>query len=957
MRIVLLRQVSITTAVTLAAAAGGAIWWCLHRYGPPSAAQAADWVRNPLTPWTVQAALLSAAAVIAAFAFSAGIRITLLACAARHDRRQFRLRLRPPTLARSVTAALVGTAGVAGLGDPATALAASAGVTATDAEPDSGKDDRAQPDPDHLPAAPATRSARNAEGSTGSISPRGARPPAYQVKQADWLGRIAERYLGSFDRYPEIQQLNAHLITNADHIEPTWRLVLPADAHDRGARSHAMGRLEAAQSEKTPNSPEGGATGPDASPTPRQPDPGNPSEPTPQKPSDTAARPPSSAATSLPAAGGTASSGQPGPVPSQPRRRDAGVPLPGGWIGLPLAAALVAAGTMVWLQRRHRYIPQPIHQVLADNTDLRPLPPVMTHIRRAVRQHAPQLLEPTTTASPTVADHLATSPKQRSPQPPVGRSGPELAGLRHPLPISGLGLVGPGAEPAARALLIATLSSGGPTDPDAKSQIVIPAATLSTLLGATEASPGTIPRLHVAADLGEALARVDELTIERSRLVEDYDAADLASVQMADPFHPPTPPVLLLADAATHEFRARLTTTFQLGAPLGIGGVLLGDWPPGDTLTVHADGTVENGHDRLAVLDHPTAIDLLQVLREAHTGECAGSTHTRSSDGPIRTNDDSGSAGTRALEIHTAQHTSDNASAPLAPPSDMPAPLADPSKSASNGRASTQPPARKAASARRRVRIQLLGTPVIFDQDDHPVPGLRHHARELLVYLAVRRGGADLSQIMEAFWPDATVPRARERLSTEVGDLRRRIRLAHGDKAIQPVINTGGRYHLDPDLVEIDIWQLLDWLRRASSTADRDTRAGLLRQAIDVHTGILALGYDYDWIEEAREQIRRHGVRARTQLADLTADTDPTTAAELIRGAAALEPINEALARRAMRALAHSGDFDGVQAVFHAVKVALDDIGEEPSAETSSLAATLHHAHATGGNASSTQHQ
>lgn len=71
----------------------------------------------------------------------------------------------------------------------------------------------------------------------------------YRVAPGDWLGVIAERYLGSFDRYHDIQTLNTDRIPRVagpdgpDHIHPGWRITLPADAHDRGRRPHATGHL------------------------------------------------------------------------------------------------------------------------------------------------------------------------------------------------------------------------------------------------------------------------------------------------------------------------------------------------------------------------------------------------------------------------------------------------------------------------------------------------------------------------------------------------------------------------------------------------------------------------------------------------------------------------------------------------------------------------------------------
>jgi len=246
---------------------------------------------------------------------------------------------------------------------------------------------------------------------------------------------------------------------------------------------------------------------------------------------------------------------------------------------------------------------------------------------------------------------------------------------------------------------------------------------------------------------------------------------------------------------------------------------------------------------------------------------------------------------------------------------------------------------------RRPVRVQLLGEPTIFDRDGKPVTGLRHHARELLVYLAVHRGGADLSQIMEAFWPTATVRRAGERLSTEAGNLRGRFREAAAatsdDKWFQPVVNTGSRYHLSPDLLDIDVWRLLDLLRRAAATTDPATKAKLLREAVNAHTGTLADGHKYDWIDQPREQLRRHSIRARVDLATLLGDTEPATAANLLHTATQLDPINEDLARQTMRALARAGDAAGARTVLQQLRAALDDIDEEPSAETIALAAQL----------------
>jgi DNA-binding SARP family transcriptional activator len=816
--------------------------------------------------------------------------------------------------------------------------------------------------------------------------------PVYEVRHDDWLGIIAERYLGDFDRYPDIQRLNPDLIDDPDHIEPGWRLILPADAYDHGARVHATGLLVVTPPATTNPTNPADPTQPGPGGAQPSPNGGGASSPAPSatpspsvRPSSPSSSPaPSTTASSTEAAGGPAASANAGnsdpaphsdpPAQQQPGHRH-GVSLPGGWISLPFAAALVAAAAMVWLRRRHRYVPTPLDPDASDDEDLRPLPPVVNRVRRAVREQAPELLQPTPPATPTVADFHAADAAHRPDLPPVGPGGVDLAGLGDRIPTGGLGLVGLGAEAAARGLLVATLSAGSPADPDAKGQVIIPADALTTLLGADAVQVGDIPRLQVTANLSEALARAEELVIERRRLLQDHDADDLAELRTAHPYHPPMPPVLMVADTPPAELRARLTTALHLGEALQISAVLLGDWPCGDTLTVHADGRTNNtntpGGRRLGVLDVPTTLHLLQVLKEAHTGQPPTTTVDTLPGADLTTPapaiqppDDATTApasdATEPAPVDSSSAPAITAAAPTTGPATDAASAADtavadateevdvadeaePAEQPDNVAATAATGAKPGRS--RAVRVDLLGEPAILDRDGSPVDGLRHHARELLVYLAVHRSGADLSQIMEAFWPTATVRRAGERLSTEVGNLRGRIKHAAGvtkdDKGFQPVVNTGSRYHLNPDAVDIDVWRLIDLLRRVGTITDSTAKATLLRQAVDAYTGTLADGHDYDWIDQPREQLRRYGIRARLDLAALLGDTEPATAADLVHAAAQLDPINEDLARQAMRAMARVGDAAAVRAVLQQLRAALDDIDEEPSAETIAVAAQL----------------
>lgn len=132
----------------------------------------------------------------------------------------------------------------------------------------------------------------------------------YIVRRGDYLGRIAQRFTGDFDCYRDLANLNPNLIRNPNHIEPGWRIVLPANAIDRGIMSHATGTVVA----PTPPSP------PALPSVPPPPPSIAPSIPPSIPPSVPPSIPPSvapSVAPSLPAAIAPSSS-SPAPSPSSP---------------------------------------------------------------------------------------------------------------------------------------------------------------------------------------------------------------------------------------------------------------------------------------------------------------------------------------------------------------------------------------------------------------------------------------------------------------------------------------------------------------------------------------------------------------------------------------------------------------------------------------------------------------
>ena len=775
------------------------------------------------------------------------------------------------------------------------------------------------------------------------------------VQSGDSLWSIAESQLNDGRSWPTLFRLNrgrlqsdGGRLVDPDLIQPGWVLRL-ADVRAVGGTPPAAGPATATPNGARPSQPPLGPS-PTIGATTTSPSATTPESTTPPSIGQRTIEGP---ATQTNAPDHADPTGTTTPLAESPERQSgssSGVDLTGGWVAIPFAAAISAAGALVWLHRRRRYryaSLDPGHPdtdgLLDDDEDLQPLPAIVHRLRRAVRDQDPEWLDPPP-LQPTVAEYVA-APDRYQP-PPAGPSGLDLTGLTELAHPDGLGLTGPGADAAARALLVAVLSSGGPHDPDARGRLVIPSPTLQTLLGGDAGVAHDIPRLQATTRLAEALDLLEEEHLQRRRTLEEYDADDVADLRDADPTYPPMPQVLLLTHAPSEDLRARLNSLIRLGTAVDLRVVLLGDWPDGTTVNIDADGhtTIGNRSHRVATLGTQDAIDVLHVLREAHTGQpidpppAVRSPERSPNDPPApsevaaaepdltSTTDDALLPDREDAETHTA---SDQSSSPdEIEPGD-----------AADACQPVQPVG--PAVGQGRVAIRVFGRLAVLDPNGQPVPGLRQHAGGLLVYLVIHRAGADKDDIMEALWSEASLRRASERLSTEVGNLRRCIRQSIGNDNIQPVVNTGGRYHLDPALMDVDAWAFYDSLRQATTASDPAERFVALQAAVNAHTGPLAEGRQYHWLEPVREQLRRNGIRARLHLADLVSAAQPGRAADLTKEAADLDPANEELARLAMGAHARIGDIAAVTARLRHLRAALREIDEEPSPETLTLAAQL----------------
>ncbi|MEV0156294.1 transcriptional regulator [Micromonospora sp. NPDC050686] len=711
---------------------------------------------------------------------------------------------------------------------------------------------------------------------------------AYTVERHDTLSKVAKAWLGDAGRWPEICQLNKHrhfagggILRDCDLIYPGWELRLPADAGPPQAATPVTPPKRRPATPARPTTP--------SPPTSGTPEPESPTLP-PTTPDGTDAIPSTSPSVvpSTPATSSTSSRPATPPstspsaaaTPSPPVTTDQGVHLSdGNWLPWTLAAAISAAATMVWRQRRRRYTGQP------DTDPPVELPPPVVQIRRAA-----------STRKPPPPDDTGTPPDVV----------PELASW----PAGGIGVVGDGAHPAARAALVAVLASGGPQHRDARGEVIIDASTLVTLLGDGAPSLQPWPRLHIVDGIDAALTAIEARLLHRSRLLDEHALTDVDTPPQQTPDEQPLPPLVLITDAPPANASIRARTALTLGGSLNVTAVLLGDWKHGITIDVAPDGhtapaageAAEPIPLRLPVLDTGTALQILTTLREAQTGEA----------------DPRSSASAAAPAIPLQASRTDAA------PADRSDPAATPAETEATGRA----------------RLRVLGPPRI-DNITHPGRPPRAKALELAVFLTCHPDGATTRDIGEYLEPDARLSQADQRVHTNVSNLRHVLgRAANPNTQNAYLVKSAGRYRLDPTSVDVDVWTLRDLLRTAT-IATGPRRRELLTAACDLYTAPLADGHDYEWLQPHRETVRRWGTEAHLLLADDLIDNDPQAASDLLDKAIGLDRYNEALYTRAMRARHALHDANGIRTLLHALTEALTDLDAEPQQATVALASQL----------------
>jgi DNA-binding SARP family transcriptional activator/LysM repeat protein len=882
------------------------------------------------------------------------------------------------------------------------------------------------------PALAGTGSLSTAHLAVGNASSAAPRESVHTVKPGESLYSIAKEDLGSGDDWPALYKMNAGVVqadgdklTNPDLIRPDWKIRITAPGTDQDPATTTAPSAEA-PAPPTPRASDPATSAPSAHPAPAT---SGPSELPSPAASHTAAPAPLTHAT---------------PKSDDHRQGDRAakrhggiaVSLPdGGTIGITLAVALGSALVLARRWRTRRADPRlPIAEP--------PLPGALLAARRAHRSlvaaehglaasaedagHAEeyddlldtqviedldddpfgddQSLTGDDAGSWDDAEELdefgapagpvlePTVTRFAAPLRPGSISAAERDGVELPLTPTGagLGLVGPGAAGAARAIAASVLSAGSPERTADLARLIIPAADLAALLGVDEAELPAItrglPELFKTKDLATAIGEAEVHALLRTRLLEEYEQPDLDALAAAHPDVEDCPPLVLMASPA-RAASAQIAALMNTSASLRITTVLLGAHPDGPTAFVEADGTATGpavgdwSGARLWNLSAPDLADILDLLARA-AGHDPGTPSGQAEPGAWP---DTAPARDSAERAAADENEGGEATVTVLPVRPTPDRQADPagddheertltnSQAAGANTASLAPvtvlpvrpasdraladAARSSADARTEaaltawngnpVRITVLGG-LNIAAGGQAVSGLRTSARVLAALLAVKgSAGASAEQIDAMCWPDAD-PQEMDRIAKWRADglnsLRKRLAAAMGQRSPRLVLldRATGRYRLNPELVATDLGTITELTAAARSAGDTEQRLALLAAAEPLCRGALLdgeLGDNFDWSADFIATVADEQVAVLARLATLAATSQPDQALAALEKAAAFTEDNETLYQQMFDILADAGRHSEIPGKLRTLEAYADSLGAGVSAATREAAA------------------
>ena len=765
---------------------------------------------------------------------------------------------------------------------------------------------------------------------------------SYVVRRGDNLSHIARDWLGNANRWPEIYHLNhgrhfptvGGTLTNPNLIYPGWILTLPDDARPPGSNPSAAVPDPApsgtpAPADAAPQTTTPPPTTPGASTTPSSPAapitaPATPPAMSSPSASTAATARPSPRPSGIPGSSASTDSVTPAssphpaasqPAPRQTKHGQPGVGLPSqGWVSLGLAATIAVAAALLRLQARRR---ARLHYPIPIST--RPQPAPVPASLAAVDAAGTRLLEMHDGAS-ALPGVLPVAPAVPA---PVGLDAHGGEVSLFDLPGPGLALHGPGAQPAARAILAAILSTGLVQHLTDRAVVVTSVDTLTGLLPPGQPPVGLDPdrtsfdgeRLIVMPDTAAVVSHAEEEMIHRRRLLDSM-GADTVSALNARNDHAENQPQYVLLVQADPRHAARIQAVAAHRQSLNLHPVLVGALDGIPTVEVAADGTVDTKVDNhahlagspIARLSTLSARDLVDVL---------------------------------ALVASVAPRPEEGSDV------DEPTPAAEPlstsriETASTDGTDAAQIPTRSGGTAA-LVRVAVLG-PISATTASGPVgTGMRSGSYGVLALLAAHPAGRTREQLAADLYPDADQQAADNRIRTDITTTRRVLRHATGHHEAKFILYDPGtgRYRLDPDTVEVDLWRMLTAIQAANTASDDQAALAALRDAAERYHGDFANGQHGAWALDYATTYRHQILSVYARIAEILETDHPEQALAALEAAIERDPVNEELYQRVMRIHGRLGRPDAVRRTMRLLEDRLADLGEaEPSEPTHRLAA------------------
>src|SRR5882672_2509603 len=230
--------------------------------------------------------------------------------------------------------------------------------------------------------------------------------------------------------------------------------------------------------------------------------------------------------------------------------------------------------------------------------------------------------------------------------------------------------------------------------------------------------------------------------------------------------------------------------------------------------------------------------------------------------------------------------------------------------------------------------LELLGTLSLRDET-HPVPVAAQQKRPLGLLAILGLGGTpglSRDRIEAYLWPESSAARAQHALDQTVYAIRH----ALGSDVI---LATGRELRLNPELVQVDVWEF-----------EQAIRAGQWTAAVGHYKGPLLDGFHFadsheleSWIDTNRTRLRLEYQKAIEFLANLAAEAgDHSQSVMWLRRLATSDPLSAGATKKLMLALAAAGDrASAVQYARVYQELVRHELEMEPDAEIEDLAAAL----------------